>query len=100
MDPIANTIAITSGLLGAVVGAVLLIPSVMAFDAAPNTKRSMEVIGYSGLSAIPLATIATVMSIVTGDLTFQSIHLIPYSGIALGFVIESFSPKEPISNSP
>ena len=38
--------------------------------------------------------IATVMSIVTGDLMCQSIHIVPYSGIVLGAALDIPLQKE------
>jgi hypothetical protein len=90
MNPIVNTIAIANGLICSSIGCVLLMPSVMAFDAAPNVKPSMVILGCSGLSTVPCSILATMMSIVTGDLNYQSLHIIPYYGIVIGGVMDSY----------
>ena len=56
MNPIVNAIAITNGIIGTIIGALLIIPAVMAF-ADPKLKPSMVMIGLSGFSAIPCATL-------------------------------------------
>lgn len=86
-NPIVNMIAITNGLIGLSVGAILITPSAMAFD-SPILKPSMILLGCSGLSVAPISVLATTMSIVTGDLIHQSIYLLPAFGIAAGFLTD------------
>ena len=90
INPIVNTIAIGNGLIGMSIGAVLLMPSIMSFDAAPNVKPSMALIGCSGLSVIPCAIVATTMSLITDDLGHQSIYAIPTCGLCVGFLTDGF----------
>lgn len=87
-NPIVNTIAIGNGLIGMSIGAVLLMPSLMSFDAAPNVKPSMALIGCSGLSVIPCSIIATTMSLITDDLGHQSMYAIPTYGLCVGFLTD------------
>ncbi len=94
MNPIVNTIAIANGLIGSSIGCVLMMPSVMAFDAAPNVKPSMAILGCSGLTTVPCSILATIMSIATGDLSYQSLHIIPYYGIVIGGVMDSYLHRE------
>lgn len=86
LNPIVNTIAISNGLIGMSIGAILLMPSLMSFDAAPNVKPSMMLLGCSGLSVIPFAVVATTMSLLTEDLGHQSMYAIPACGLGLGFL--------------
>jgi len=85
-NPIVNTIAITNGAIGMSIGAILLMPSLMSFDAAPNVKPSMILLGCSGLSVIPFSVLATTMSLLTDDLGHQSMYAIPAVGLGLGFL--------------
>ena len=93
MDPIANTIAITTGVLGLAGGVVLLMPSIMAFDAGADTKPSMILLGCSGMSVIPVSIIATVMTISTGDLKYQYLYAVPILGIGTSFVLDGIFNK-------
>lgn len=68
------------------IGAILLMPSLMSFDAAPNVKPSMMLLGCSGLSVIPFAVVATTMSLITDDLGHQSMYAIPAFGLGFGFL--------------
>jgi len=68
------------------IGAVLLMPSLMSFDAAPNVNPSMMLLGCSGLSVIPFAVVATTMSLLTDDLGYQSMYAIPAFGLGLGII--------------
>lgn len=86
LNPIVNTIAIGNGLVGASVGAALLMPSLMAFG-APSMKPSMVFIGCSGLSIIPCAIVATTMSLLTDDLGYQTMYAIPTCGLGIGFLL-------------
>jgi hypothetical protein len=88
LNPIVNTIAIGNGLAGAAIGAVLLMPSLMSFDAAPNVKPSMVLLGCSGLSVIPFAVVATTMSLLTDDLGYQSLYAIPACGLGIAFLLD------------
>lgn len=102
-NPIVNTIAVTNWLIGMHIGAILLMPSLMTFDASPNVKPSMMLIGCSGLSVIPFAVVATTMSLLTDDLVHQSTYAIPACGLGLGILsdglfnkIEKPSPPAPL----
>ena len=93
LNPIVNTIAIGNGLIGISIGAILLMPSLMSFDAAPNVKPSMVLLGCSGLSVIPFAIVATTMSLITDDLGHQSMYTIPTVGLCLGFLTDGLFNK-------
>lgn len=88
LNPFVNAIAIGNGLTVASIGTVLLMPSLMSFDAAPNMKPNMVLIGCSGLSIIPFAVVATTMSLLTDDLGYQTIYAIPALGLGIGFLLE------------
>lgn len=87
MNPFANTIATTNAMIGLPIGYVLLMPSIMAFDAAPNIKPSMVLLGCSGLSVIPVTIVASGLTIVTGDLVYQTLYAIPIIGISTASMI-------------
>ena len=82
----STSIAIGTGLLGTVAGIVLLMPSAMSFDAAPNVKPSMALLGYSGMSVIPVTVVATSLTILTGDLKYQSLYALPAGGIVTAII--------------
>lgn len=86
MNPFVNTIAITNGLIGISTGVIMLMPSMMAFD-APNVKPSMVLLGCSGLSVIPITITATTVTMLTGDLGYQLLYTIPAAGIGTSFVL-------------
>jgi hypothetical protein len=86
LNPIVNAIAISNCIFGMSIGAVLLMPSLMSFDAAPNVNPSMMLLGCSGLSVIPFAVVATTMSLLTDDLGYQSMYAIPAFGLGLGII--------------
>lgn len=86
MNPIVNTIAITNGILGLSAGVILLLPSIMSFDAGSKTKPSMVLLGCSGLSVIPVSIIATTLTISTGDLGYQFLYTVPILGIGTSIV--------------
>lgn len=88
LNPIVNNIAISNGLIGMSIGAILLMPSLMSFDAAPNVKPSMMLLGCSGLSVIPFAVVATTMSLLTDDLAHQSLYMIPTLGLGIGAITD------------
>ena len=79
-----TSIAICTGLLGTAAGIVLMLPSAMSFDAAPNVKPSMALLGYSGMSVIPVTVVATALTVLTGDLKYQHLYVLPVCGIAIG----------------
>ncbi len=84
-NPIVNTIAVSNGVIGIAIGAILLMPSLMSFD-APNVKPSMALLGGSGLSIIPFTVVATAMSLLTDDLGYQSMYAIPTVGLGIGIL--------------
>ena len=88
LNPIVNTIAITNGVIGMSIGAILLMPSLMSFDAVPNVKPSMILLGCSGLSVMPFSILATTMSLLTDDLGHQSIYMIPTLGLGIGAITD------------
>ncbi len=88
MNPIVNSIATTNLISNTIMGGGLIIPAIMALG-SPKLKPSMLLIGLSGLSVIPCANIATVMTVVTCDLNYQFIHAVPYYGICVGTLIDS-----------
>jgi hypothetical protein len=94
-----TSIAIGTGLLGTAVGVILLMPSCMCFDAAPNVNPSMKLLGYSGMATIPITIAATTLTILTGDLEYQSLYVLPVCGIVIGAIWDrKFNP--PIVESP
>jgi hypothetical protein len=90
----ATSIAIGTGLLGTVAGIILMMPSVMSFDAGPNVKPSMALLGYSGMSVIPVTVVATALTVLTGDLKYQQLYVLPACGIAIGVVWDTILNKK------
>jgi len=91
MNPFVNNIAITNGIIGISIGYILLMPSMMSFDEAPNLKPSMALLGCSGLSVIPVTIIASGLTIITGDLIHQMLYTIPIVGIGTALVLDGIS---------
>lgn len=87
-NPIINTITISNGIIGVSAGLILMMPSLMAFDAAPNVKPSMVLLGCSGMSVIPITIVATTMSLITNDLGYQSLYMIPTCGMGIGAITD------------
>jgi len=86
-------IAISSGVLGCVIGVPLMMAGTMAFGAGPATSLSMKIIGYSSLSTIPVTLIGSISTIITQNPYFLMINLIPVVGIATAFCVEKFNSK-------
>ena len=76
-------------LVGIPVGVILSIPSVMSFDAGEKTKTSMKLLGYSGLSVIPIVIVSSIVSIATKKCYPLASNLIPIVGIATAFAISA-----------
>jgi len=87
LNPIVNTIAITNGLIGIYAGTFVLIPSAIMAN-SHYVKPGMILIGLSGLSIIPVTVVATTMSLVTDDLGYQSLYMIPTVGIGIGIITD------------
>ncbi len=98
MNPIVNTIAIANGVLGVSAGVILLLPSMMSFDAGTNTKPSMILLGCSGLSVIPVSIIATTMTISTGDLGYQFLYSVPILGIGTSIVLDGINTNSELAS--
>ena len=88
-----TVLAITTGTAGVAIGMVLLMPGLMAFDAGDKTSASMILLGVSSLSIVPIAVVATTLTIVTQNPMFQGLYLLPVAGIGSAFAIETFLPK-------
>jgi hypothetical protein len=94
---VSTSIAIGTGLLGTAVGVVLFLPSAMSFDAGLNVKPSMALLGYSGMSVIPVTVVATALTILTGDLGFQSLYVLPAGGIVTAIIWDGIISKPEMS---
>lgn len=101
LNPIVNTIAINNGLIGLSLGFISAVPAVMSFASYPNTKPSMFLIGVSGLSVIPVTVIATTMSLITDDLGYQSLYMLPVIGLGIGVITDGITDlSESLMNQP
>ena len=73
------------------IGLILTLPSAMAFG-SPNPKLSLKIASYSCLFVIPLSIVATTVTILTQDLKYLSLNLLPIGGIivaiATGILLE------------
>ncbi len=74
------------------VGIVLLLPSVMCWD-APKPKLYMKVLGYSGLSIVPTSVVALTIHLATDGLMPLALNIVPYMGIATAFAIGAIVEK-------
>jgi hypothetical protein len=74
------------------IGVVLLLPSVMCWD-APKPKLYMKLLGYSGLSIIPTSVVAITIHLATGGIMPLALNIVPYMGIATAFAIGSLVEK-------
>lgn len=87
-----TAISIGTGILGGLAGVVLLMPSVMAWDSG-NPPWDLKLLGYSGLSVLPITVLTTILTIITQNKLFFSLYLIPISGIAFPFIIAFIKEK-------
>lgn len=85
-------IAIIFLFIGILFGLVLVMPSLMAFD-SPNPLLSVKFAGYSGGSVIPVSIVATTVTILTQNLKYLLLNLLPIGGIATGYLIDKIAKK-------
>jgi hypothetical protein len=75
------------------VGVALALPSLMCWD-SPNPKFYMKLLGYSGISVIPVAVTLAVASLVVGNKKPLLLNALPYIGVASAFVIGAIIEKK------
>lgn len=68
------------------IGVALALPCCMCWD-APNPKFYMKLLGYFGLSVIPVAATACLLSLVVSKNEPLIMNLLPYVGLATAFAI-------------
>jgi len=77
-------VSVLTGIFAGLIGIVLLMPAVMAWDSGSPTGP-MKIISYSSFSVIPLAVISSVLSCIFGY-SFLLLNLIPIGAILLTFL--------------
>jgi len=69
------------------IGGILAMPCCMCWDAGEQTKSYMKLLGYSGLSVIPLATASCIISLAVSKSAPLALNVLPYLGLASAFAI-------------
>lgn len=98
----ARVSALANGIIGCGVGLPLLMAGLMCFDAAPDVKPSMALLGISSIIFIPCATLATAMTFISNDSKYQVVHCIAPCGIAIALLLDPLfqTPVEPNPPAP
>ena len=75
------------------VGMLMLMPCCMCWD-SPDPKFYMKLLGYSGLSIIPLSIASCASSVVIGRENLLFVNVVPYVGVATAFTLGALLEKK------
>lgn len=95
MSDYVRSIAIVNGVVATAIGIPFSIAGAMVFTNITVTSR-VKVLGVAGLSTIPLAILATYLTIKTNELKYQLIHTVAPCVILTGFILNN-DLEEPIT---